>query len=117
MVEAQNADVAEGIHLLQGDIPFTSQQREQVRQGGLPPVHLTRLQGGRSSCGIWYDAPFDSLEIGVLTPCNPVSRFLARLIIGIPRPNRECAGIPLVPLEAERPTADHLVGLDLRIWI
>ena len=56
-------------------------------------------------------------KLARLPPETQSARFLARSVVRVPAPDRQRARIPFVSLEAEWPTADHLVRLDLRVRI
>ena len=93
----------------------TAQNRQQVGDRLLDPVHLARLQRRRRRCWVGHDDPLDAIEIGDLAAGGEVGRLVARQVAVEARVDRLRAGYPFVTHEAIRAAADVFGDLLIRI--
>lgn len=71
VVEAQVTDVAEGIGDVHHQVAVLAQQRHQIGDGKLPPIHLTVLKRCGGGGRVGHHDPFDAIEQHPLAAREP----------------------------------------------
>lgn len=89
----------------------TAQQRQQIRQRALHPIHFAELQRGDGGRRIGQHRPLHAIEGDTLAAREKIRWFLAWTIFFEPRERGARARLPFIGREPIRATADELGDL------